>query len=90
MNEKQITNIMHISVVLGLSLLIYRTLDMTHKTIKKNNYDDHEDLHLILLFIGSLLVFFYAFYHGIWALALLNLLNMTQALIFYIKIHYSY
>ncbi len=87
MDQKTITRILHIFAIIGLSLLIYRTLDLTHTTIRKNNFDDQEDLHLILLFFGSLLVFFYANYNKIWALAILNITSMAQAVIFYTKIH---
>ncbi len=75
--------------LIGLSLLIWRTHDITHITLKNNDFKYHSDFHLFLLFFGSLLVFIYATYHKIWPLALLTLVSIYQASIFYYKIHFE-
>lgn len=75
--------------ILGISLLIWRTYDITHLTIKNGLLQYHSDTHLFLLFFGSLFVCIYATYHHIWPLTLLTLMNLYQASIFYYKIHYS-
>lgn len=75
--------------LIGISLLIFRTYDITHITIKNGMNQYHSDYHLLLLFIGSLFVFIYATYHHIWPLSILTIMNMYQASIFYYKIHFS-
>lgn len=74
--------------LIGISLLIWRTYDITNITINSNLLQYNSDIHLFLLFIGSLFVFIYATYYKIWPLSLLTMVNMYQASIFYYKIHY--
>ncbi len=74
--------------LIGISLLILRTYDITNLTIQNGMFQYHSDFHLTLLFIGSLFVFIYATYHHIWPLSILTLMNMYQASIFYYKIHF--
>lgn len=74
--------------LIGISLLIWRTYDITNMTIQNGLLQYHSDTHLFLLFVGSLFVCIYATYYHIWPLTLLTIMNMYQASIFYYKIHY--
>ncbi len=76
--------------IIGICFLIWRTHDITNITLKKNDFSYHSDFHLFLLFFGSLFVFIYATYNRIWALSILTLVSIYQAVVFYYKIHFEY
>ncbi len=82
-------HLLFIIYIIGLSLLIWRTHDLTIITLKNKDYSNIIEHHLYLQFFGSILVLIYATYYKIWPLASLNLVSIYQASIFYWKIYHS-
>ncbi len=84
-----INNNIFMIYIIGIIFLIWRTHDITNITLKNNDFSYNSDLHLFLLFFGSLFVFIYATYKKIWPLSILTLVSIYQAIIFYYKMHFT-
>ena len=78
----------HILAVIGLSILIIRSIFITYKELeKKNIHERQEEFPLYLQLIGSILVGIYSYYSKIWALFILNCIGILQSIIFLYHIY---
>lgn len=85
LNEK----ILHGMLYIGLTILIMRTLHVTYVEWENKNFLYFKNYHLIMLFIGNLLVAFFSFTHKIWPLFILNMVSIFQSIV-YLTLIYKY